>query len=308
MWAEREPGSATVMGELKALLEGGHDGSLYIINARMLQSFPCAAQLEAIEYYSGKGTECAATSSESCTLLVLEAAVMKAAKAMKDSEAQEALIMLLSMVKLAFRARGLLDETKAVKASEPLKPCVPETLPGDLQPDAAPPRRMSEQHSLLSSKTQRDIATACQPASLPLWLRIRNGSEASSNMSASEQCCQRRSTSESKVSPQPTSPLRDRRAATPPHGVFRNRHQRPTTVASHLRKGSSIKGQGDSFPQDGFEGCTTLSPEPKGTFLHSSKTVKAVSGTACLEGDADSDDKGDPCLLKHGLCQQALSF
>eukprot|EP00409_Alexandrium_fundyense_P003441 CAMPEP_0185901002 /NCGR_PEP_ID=MMETSP0196C-20130402/420_1 /TAXON_ID=2932 /ORGANISM="Alexandrium fundyense, Strain CCMP1719" /LENGTH=110 /DNA_ID=CAMNT_0028619575 /DNA_START=36 /DNA_END=368 /DNA_ORIENTATION=+ len=50
-------GSISAVAEIEQLVEKASDGSLYIINERMLCQFPCAAKLKAIKHLSGN-TSC----------------------------------------------------------------------------------------------------------------------------------------------------------------------------------------------------------------------------------------------------------
>mmetsp|Transcript_6364 Transcript_6364/g.18160 ORF Transcript_6364/g.18160 Transcript_6364/m.18160 type:complete len:319 (+) Transcript_6364:101-1057(+) len=286
-----EPGHATLKNELRALVESGHDGSLTIINGRTLRAFPCAAKLEAFELLSGSSEGCASSSPELCTQLVLEAAVLKAAQAMQDSSAQEAVIMLLGLVKLALRTTGHANERTPVKAPEPWKPCVPETLPGTTQTDESPLGCMPEQHSRLASETQHDIiSSACQSSSLPLWLKIRN------SVCASEE----RDQSESKSAPSATPPISqtarplfDYRSASSPHPVSQDRPRRPPGVAANQRKGILSVGQEGKWPQKDIQGNTTLSDVKASTSLHSSWKVRSMdSMIESTESDDEVDDKG----------------
>mmetsp|Transcript_132853 Transcript_132853/g.322866 ORF Transcript_132853/g.322866 Transcript_132853/m.322866 type:complete len:322 (-) Transcript_132853:100-1065(-) len=292
-----EPGHATLKNELRALVESGHDGSLTIINGRTLRAFPCAAKLEAFELLSGSSEGCASSSPELCTQLVLEAAVLKAAQAMQDSSAQEAVIMLLSLVKLALRTTGNANETKPVKAPEPLKPRMPETLPEITQTDESPFERVAEQHSRLASEAQHDIIpSACQSSSLPLWLKIRNNLKSLSDTGAAEQRCQRGSESAPSVTlpgPQTARPLFDYRAASPPHPILQDWPRRPTGTATNQCQGSSSMGQQDKWPHNDIQGNTTLSDEKASTSLHSSWKVRSMdSMIESTESDDEVDDKG----------------
>mmetsp|Transcript_10786 Transcript_10786/g.12072 ORF Transcript_10786/g.12072 Transcript_10786/m.12072 type:complete len:299 (-) Transcript_10786:305-1201(-) len=272
-------GSISAVAEIEQLVEKASDGSLYIINERMLCQFPCAAKLKAIKHLSGN-TSCtsgADSSTEACMQSVLEAEVMKAAMAIQDPSAQEAVIMLLSLVKLALKTCGITKKAKPAKEPEPLKPCVPRTLQGTTLASKSPHGRMPEDHKWSASGIKHDIIPSeCQPVNLPLWLKIGN-KVASSDTGVSKQ----KQTSDTTPCSIPTS---DRR---PPPLM------RPADMTKSQYKESSIKGLADGVLQNGLSGSTMLRHELGSRFLLSSWTVSTMhSLMESRESDADYDEKG----------------
>jgi len=271
-------GSITTMAEIEQLMEKACDDSLYIMNERMLCQFPCAAKLKAIKHLSGNSScsSCADSSTEACMQSVLEAEVMKAAMAIQDPSAQEAVIMLLSLVKLTLKTCGLTKKAAPAKEPEPLKPCVPVTLQGTTLASKSPHGRMPEEHAWLASGTEHDIIPSeCQPVNLPLWLKISN-EVASSDTGVSQQ----KQTSETTPCSIPASDQRP-----PP--------LRPADMTKSQCKESSIRGPADDVPQNGLSGSTMLRHEPGIRFLHSNWTVSTMhSLMESRESDADYEDRG----------------
>jgi len=227
----------------------------------------------------GADSSCASTSYMQ---EALEAEVVKAASAIQDAKAQEAVMMLLDLVKLVSRPPRLLDERKPVEAPEPLETPAPETLIG-----------MTEEHPQSSHGTYQGTTLSYQPADLPLWLRISNNLAAAAPGAGAAELSRQPTAAPSPTSAtSPAGPLSRGAPAAGEATAFRDWQRLSTRMTSNQCEGSTKRSRGGSSHQNGAQGGTTWRHDARSRFLHSSWTLGSVDTIELSDSDSDSDGKG----------------
>uniref|UniRef100_A0A7S0APV2 Uncharacterized protein n=1 Tax=Pyrodinium bahamense TaxID=73915 RepID=A0A7S0APV2_9DINO len=155
------------LSEMQAVLAQARGGLLPAMNELMLSSFPCSAKLQAFTWCAAANGEGWQGATSGGLLQILEAEVLKAAKGIQDTTVQEAVLILLFLVKHALPAPvERAEEGRLQPRTDQLQSSRQGMQAGTDAQDVdktEPCRPQTEQSQPMGEK---------QAGSLPLWMRV----------------------------------------------------------------------------------------------------------------------------------------